>query len=367
MPSLPFRAEHIGSLLRPRALKDAHDTLDSGAMSQAEFDDVLEGEIARAIRLQESVGLQSITDGEFGRSSWFGFFFDRMAGFELRPSNFAFHDGDGNEYRWPTCCAVGRMERKAPICVDEFERVHKLTTRTAKATMPAPSAFHFFRGEQCRDLSAYPDLDDWWTDLIAAYTAEIRDLAAAGCRYLQIDEVPAAMLCDLGVRDQIKARGSDPDQLLEKYISVTNAVLSARPDDMFVGMHLCRGNFRSRWLASGGYDLIAERWFNDIDVDAFFLEYDSTRTGSFEPLRHVGKGKSVVLGLITSKSAEMEDPDQLRRRIDEAAAFVPHDRLALSPQCGFASVAGGNTLTESEQMNKLGLVVDVAAKVWDGE
>lgn len=367
MASLPFRAEHIDSLLRPRALKEAHDALTIGAMSQAEYDAVLEREIERAIRLQESIGLQSITDGEFGRSSWFGFFFERMAGFELRPSNFAFRDDDGDEFHWPTCCAVGRIERNAPICVEEFDRVRKLTTQTAKATMPAPSAFHFFRGEDCRERSAYPDLDAWWADLIAAYQAEIRDLAAAGCRYLQIDEVPAAMLCDSGVRDQIRARGSDPDQLLDKYISVTNAVLSARPPELFVAMHLCRGNFRSRWLAAGGYDPIAERWFSDIDVDAFFLEYDSNRTGSFEPLRHLGKEKSVVLGLITSKSAAMEDPDQLRRRIDEAAAFVPHDRLALSPQCGFASVAGGNTLTENEQMNKLGLVVEVAGKIWSGE
>ena len=230
----------------------------------------------------------------------------------------------------------------------------------------SPSAFHFFRGDQCRDVTAYPDLDEWWADLIAVYQAEIRDLAAAGCKYLQIDEVPAAMLCDPDVRTKIRTMGYEPDQLLEKYIDVTNEVLSARPADMTVGMHLCRGNFRSRWMAAGGYDPIAARWFNAVDVDAFFLEYDSDRVGSFEPLRFIGEEKQVVLGLITTKSASLEDPDALRHQIDDAARYLPHDRLALSPQCGFASVAGGNTLTEGEQMSTLKLVVDVAEKVWPG-
>jgi 5-methyltetrahydropteroyltriglutamate--homocysteine methyltransferase len=367
LPPPPFRAEHLGSLLRPRALKAAHDGLHDGTLGRDDYENVLENEIERAIRMQESVGFRSITDGEFGRSSWFGFFFERMKGFDLKPSEFAFHDGKGNEYRWPTCCAVQRMERTAPICVGEFERVRRLTRQTAKATLPSPSAFHFFRGDRCREVAAYPDLDRWWADLIAVYQAEIHDLAAAGCRYLQIDEVPAAMLCDPDVRARIRTMGYDADQLTEKYIAVVNEVLSVRPAGMTVGMHLCRGNFRSRWMAAGGYDPIAERWFNAIDVDAFYLEYDSDRVGSFEPLGFVGEEKRVVLGLITTKSAALEDPDLLRRRIDEAGRFVPHDRLGLSPQCGFASVAGGNSLTEDEQLRKLGLVVEVAGKVWPGE
>ena len=366
MPLPSFRAEHVGSLLRPRALKDAHNGLREGTLNRDDYENVLEKEIQGVIRMQESVGFRSVTDGEFGRSSWFGFFFDRMKGFELKPSAFAFRDESGNKFRWPTCCAVERMERTAPICIDEFERVKRLTVRTAKTTMPSPSAFHFFRGDQCRDATAYPDLDAWWADLIAVYQAEIRDLAAAGCKYLQIDEVPAAMLCDPDVRTKIRTMGYAPDQLLEKYIEVTNEVLSVRPADMTVGMHLCRGNFRSRRMAAGGYDPIAARWFNAVNVDTFFLEYDSDRVGSFEPLRFIGEEKRVVLGLVTTKSASLEDHDELRRRIDEAAAFIPHDRLALSPQCGFASVAGGNAITAAEQMDKLALVVEVAEKMWPG-
>lgn len=345
-------------------MKDAHDGLREGALNREDYDNVLETEIQRVIRTQESIGFRSVTDGEFGRSSWFGFFFERLKGFELEPSAFAFRDAMGSEFRWPTCCAVERMERTAPICLDEFERVKRLTKETAKATMPSPSAFHFFRGDECRDVVAYPDLDMWWADLIAIYQAEIRDLAQAGCSYLQMDEVPAAMLCDPDVRTRVQTMGYEPDQLLEKYIAVTNEVLSVRPADMTVGMHLCRGNFRSRWMASGGYGPIAARWFNAVDVDAFFLEYDSDRVGSFEPLQFMGEDKRVVLGLITTKSAPLEDPGGLRRRIEEAARFVPADRLALSPQCGFASVAGGNAVTESEQMDKLRLVVEVAEQVW---
>ncbi|MCB8946284.1 MAG: 5-methyltetrahydropteroyltriglutamate--homocysteine S-methyltransferase [Ardenticatenaceae bacterium] len=360
----PFRAEHVGSLLRPRALKEAGKAWQRGELSQAAFDEVLGREVARAVRLQESVGLRSITDGEFGRSSWFGFFFERMTGFTLQPSRFRFHDEQGQQYEWPTCFAVDKMRRTAPICVDEFERLQGFTTQTAKANMPSPTAFHFFRGDQCRDEAAYPDIEMWWQDLIAVYQAEIRDLAAAGCRYLQIDEVPAAMLCDPDVQDQVREMGHDPGQLLQKYIGVVNEVLAARPPEMTVGMHLCRGNFRSRWMAQGGYDPIAEAWFNQVNVDAFFLEYDSERAGTFAPLQYVGVDKQVVLGLITSKTADLEDKDTLKRRVAEAAAYMPLERLSISPQCGFASVAGGNALTEEEQMRKLALVVEVADEIW---
>jgi 5-methyltetrahydropteroyltriglutamate--homocysteine methyltransferase len=362
--SPPYRAEHVGSLLRPRALKEAGKAFQKGELSQAGYTAVLHQEIARAVQLQESVGLRSITDGEFGRSSWFGFFFERMRGFELKPSRFRFHDAQGNDYEWPTCYTCAKMERLAPICLDEFTRLQGLTQHTAKANMPSPSAFHFFRGDQCRDEAIYPDMDEWWQDLIAVYQAEIHDLAAAGCTYLQMDEVPAAMLCDPDIREQVRVLGHDPEALLRKYIAVINEVLAVRPSHMTVGMHLCRGNFRSRWMAAGSYEPIAEAWFNEVNVDAFFLEYDSERAGGFEPLRQMGADKQVVLGLITSKQAELENKDDLRRRLDEAAQFVPLARLSISPQCGFASVAGGNALTEEEERRKLALVVEVAQLVW---
>jgi 5-methyltetrahydropteroyltriglutamate--homocysteine methyltransferase len=364
MTTPPFRAEHVGSLLRPRALKEAGKARQRGELAESDFDEVLEQEIARAVQLQESVGLRSITDGEFGRSSWFGFFFERMSGFRLKPSLFHFHDEQGQQYEWPTCYAVDKMRRVSSICGDEFARLQRLTQQTPKANMPSPTAFHFFRGEQCRDTAVYPDIEEWWQDLVAIYQAEIRELAGLGCRYLQIDEVPAAMLCDSDVRQQVRGMGQDPDQLLQKYIAIVNQVMEARPPEMTVGMHFCRGNFRSRLLAQGGYEPIAEAWFNQVDVDAFFLEYDSERAGSFAPLQHVGEDKRAVLGLITSKSPQLEDKDELKRQLEEAAVYLPLERLSISPQCGFASVAGGNSLTEEEQMRKLALVVEVARDVW---
>ncbi len=360
----PFRAEHVGSLLRPRQLKEAARAYRKGEIPESAYQDTLDQEIERAVRLQESVGLRSITDGEFSRSSWFGFFFERLDGFTLEPALFEFHDDGGHDHRWTTCYARSKMRREQPICVEDFERIRRLTRQTPKACMPSPSALHFFRGDKCRDDTVYPDIEEWWQDLAGIYRAEISALAEAGCRYLQLDEVPLAMLCDSDIKGQIEAMGADADELLGRYIDITNEILEARAKDMTVGMHLCRGNFRSRWMAQGGYEPVAERLFNDIDVDAFFLEYDSPRAGDFRPLRHVAADKTVVLGLITSKTAELEDKDELKRRIDEAARYVPLERLAVSPQCGFASVAGGNLLSEAEQMQKLGLVVNVAREVW---
>ena len=362
--SPPFRAEHIGSLLRPHEVKDAAKAYRKGNISRDAYFETLDREIARVVNLQESVGLRTITDGEFGRSSWFGFFFERLEGLTLRPSLFRFHDEHGHDYEWQTCYASGKMRREQPICSDEFERLQGLTRETPKANMPSPSAFHFFRGDQCRDETIYPDIEEWWNDLVQIYQAEIRALSEAGCHYLQMDEVPLAMLCDSDVRQQIAGRGRDPDDLTRRYVATINKVLEARPADMTVGMHLCRGNFRSRWMAQGGYEPVAESLFSDLKVDVFFLEYDSPRAGDFSPLRFMAGDKRVVLGLITSKTAELEDKDALKRRIDQASTYVPLERLAISPQCGFASVAGGNALREDEQMRKLALVVEVAQDVW---
>ncbi len=362
--NLPFRAEHVGSLLRPRALKQASDDFKQGTLTETEFHATQEQEIARVVKLQESVGLRSITDGEFCRSSWFGFFFERLLGLSLKPSLFRFHDEHGHDYEWHTCYASEKMRREHPICTAEFNRLQRLTHETPKANMPSPSAFHFFRGDQCRDPAVYPDIEEWWDDLEKIYQAEIKALAKAGCRYLQMDEVPLAMLCDSDVRQQVADMGRDPDDLTRRYITSINNVLEARPAEMTVGMHLCRGNFRSRWMAQGGYEPVAEYLFSSLNVDAFFLEYDTPRAGDFAPLRFMASDKKVVLGLVSSKIAELEDKNALKHRIDQATAHVPLERLSISPQCGFASVAGGNSLSEEEQMRKLALVVDVAREVW---
>ena len=364
MPSPPFRAEHIGSLLRPAALKRAYQQFRAGRLGAADYEAALTEAIRGAVRTQEDAGLQSITDGEFGRNSWFGFFFERMDGFRLEPSAFKFRDEQGGIYEWPTCYACARMQRRGPIAVDEQRRLAALTRRTPKMTLPTPSAFHFFRFHAPADRAVYADDEAYWGDLVAVYRAEIAALGDAGCRYLQLDEVPLVMLCDPLIREQVKGLGGDPEALVAKYIEVLQRILAGRPAGMTIGVHLCRGNFRSRWMASGGYEPVAERLFNDTPVDAFFLEYDSERAGDFSPLRWLPAGKQVVLGLVSTKSAVLESAHDLRRRIDEAAHHVPIERLALSPQCGFASVAGGNLLSEEEQAAKLRLVVEVAASVW---
>ena len=359
----PFRAEHVGSLLRPAALKRAFQVFQKNSDLQA-YESALTEAIRGAVRLQENAGLQSITDGEFGRNSWFGFFFERMDGFRLEPAAFKFRDDQGGSYEWPTCFACARMRRRGAIAVHEQRRLAALTRRTPKMTLPTPSAFHFFRFHAPADRAVYADEEQYWEDLVAVYRAEIAALAGAGCRYLQLDEVPLAMLCDPLIREQVQGLGGDPEALVARYIEVLRRILADRPAGMTVGMHLCRGNFRSRWMASGGYEPVAERLFNDTPVDAFFLEYDSERAGDFSPLRWLPADKHVVLGLVSTKSPALEAANGLRRRIDEAARHVPMERLALSPQCGFASVAGGNLLSEEEQAAKLRLVVDVAASVW---
>ena len=361
----PFRAEVIGSLLRPRALKDAGRALQEGRLSPAEYEAELDAHIAEAIRRQEEIGLKVVTDGELGRSSWFGFFFEGLDGFRLEPAHFRFKDAGGQAFEWQTCMAEKRIRRRAPIALAEFRRASRHTrSAVVKATLPAPSAFHFFRLAQSADPAAYPDMSAYFDDLVAVYRAEIAELAKAGCRYLQLDEVPVAMLCDEGVRRQAAAQGAKPAVLLDTYLGLLRRILADCPPGMTTGLHLCRGNFRSRWMAAGGYEPVAEKLFNELPVDAFFLEYDSERAGDFAPLRFVPGGRRIVLGLVSSKTPELEDQAALLRRIDEAARVCPLDRLALSTQCGFASVAGGNALAEDRQWAKLELVVATARRVW---
>jgi 5-methyltetrahydropteroyltriglutamate--homocysteine methyltransferase len=360
----PFRAEHVGSLLRPASLKSAFAAYSAGRLDRAPYEVALEEAVGHAVRLQEGMGLQGITDGEFGRSSWFGFFFERLRGFRTEPAAFRFRDESGASYEWPTCRACARIERHVSITGDEFRRLQRLTQKTPKVTIPSPSAFHFFRFHDPAERRVYPDLDAYWADLVAVYRAEIAELAALGCTYLQVDEVPLAMLCDAAIRAQVAASGQEPDMLVRRYVDVLRQVFLDQPAGITLAMHLCRGNFRGRWMAEGDYEAVAERLFNDVPVDAFFLEYDTPRAGDFTPLRLVPTDKRVVLGLISTKSAELERQDVLRRRIEEASRFVPLERLGLSPQCGFASVAGGNALTEADEIAKLGLVVEVASRVW---
>ena len=350
----PFRAEHVGSLLRPRRLKDA------AKQGDGDYAEILDTEIESVVRMQEDVGLEAVTDGEFGRSSWFGFFFERLEGFGLAPSAFTFTDSENSSYEWQTAFTDAPIVRTEPIAVAEYERTSGLTAHVVKANLPAPSNLHFFRGDDCRDRAVYPDIEAWWGDVVAIYRAEIDDLYAAGCRYLQLDEVPLAMLCDPDIRAQVP----DPDALVDRYVATNNEIVSARPADMTTAMHMCRGNFRSRWMAQGGYEPVAEQLFAGLDVDAFFLEYDSERAGGFEPLASVPADTHVVLGLVSTKTADLEDQDALRARIEHASTYIDIDRLSISPQCGFASVAGGNLLTEDEQRRKLELVVETAAKTW---
>ncbi|MDP6352155.1 MAG: 5-methyltetrahydropteroyltriglutamate--homocysteine S-methyltransferase [Alphaproteobacteria bacterium] len=363
-PGPPFRAEHLGSLLRPRALKDAHRARAAGTLSEDGYQGALDRAVGDAVALQESVGLEVITDGEFRRSSWFSGFFEALDGFTLADSRFAFHDAAGSEHHFRTCRATAPVRRRGGIAIEEFLHVRGLTTHIPKVTIPSPSAFHFFRLGDCADPAVYPDIAAFWEDLVAAYRAEIAELGARGAQYLQIDEVPLAMLCDEAVRDQARGLGARPEALIDSYIDLVNRVLAGRPEGMVVAMHLCRGNFRSRWLAAGGYEPIAERLFNDLAVDAFFLEYDTPRAGGFEPLRLMAADKRVVLGLISTKTPELDSADGIRRRIDAAARHIPLARLGLSPQCGFASVAGGNALGPDDQRRKLALVVEVADAVW---
>ena len=360
----PFRAEHIGSLLRPRALKDAFGARSRGEIDEPRFHEILERSIVDAIRMQEEVGLQTITDGEFRRVAWSTGFISALEGLGNAQSIFEFRDSAGNLQRWDTCRATSRLKRPRGITLDEFEFVRRSTSGTPKVTMPSPSFLHFFRLGECADPKVYPKLDEFWSDLIRIYQEELAELGRVGATYVQFDEVPQAMLCDENVRAKVREHGEDPERLLTLYIDAVNRILEQRPPGMTIGMHLCRGNLRGRWMASGGYEAVADRLFNDLKVDGFFLEYDSPRAGDFSPLRLIPREKFVRLGLISSKTAALENKDDLKRRIDEAAKFVPLDSLGISPQCGFASTAGGNPLTAEDQKAKLRLVVQVASEVW---
>jgi 5-methyltetrahydropteroyltriglutamate--homocysteine methyltransferase len=358
------RADHVGSLLRPPALREAYRALAAGRSDAARFGEVLDAAIREAIRRQEAAGLGAVTDGEFRRRSWLAGFVDAVEGLTHRGTRLPFLEGDEATIAVPVPHAEGRIRRTRGIATGELAFARTVATRPVKVTLPAPSVIHFFRGPDGIDRAVYPDQEVYWQDLLAVYRAEVAALAELGCAYLQLDEVPIALLGDPRVQGRVAGWGWDWRALLARYLWAVNEAVRDRPPGMTVGLHLCRGNFRGRWIGAGGYEPVAERLFGEARVAVFLLEYDSERAGDFRPLRFVPPDKAVVLGLVTSKDPRLEDPDALRRRIDAAAAFVPLPRLALSPQCGFGTTVGGAPMSEDEQWRKLELVARVARAVW---
>lgn len=364
----PFRAEHIGSLLRPPGLLKAREDHAAGKLPAADLRAIEDEAIRKVVAMQEEVGLESITDGECRRGVFYTDFYCRGLGgvsvYEEIDQMF-FKDDEGRKIPVPLIKVTGRMRWRGAIHVDDFKFISTLTSRTPKITIPTPVTVHFAAGRGNISKEAYPDLDEMIEDVTEAYRKELSALGDAGCRYVQIDEVPLAMMCSEQVREQMRQRGDDPQKLIhETFPQLVNRALAGRPPSMHIGMHLCRGNNRSGWITEGAYDPIADTLFNQINVDSYFMEYDTARAGGFEPLRLLPKHKTAVLGLVSSKLAALESKDALKRRIDEAAKYVDLDQLSLSPQCGFASTAPGNRLTPEQQTAKLQLVVEVAREVW---
>lgn len=366
MQKPPYRADQVGSLLRPERLKDARVKAEKGEISRQQLRDLEDACIREVIALQESAGLQGITDGEFRRAFWHVDFLTGFDGIVWTHGDYAvsFKGDDGKIAHMSSMLVVNdKVRRSKPIMVDDFKFVKSATSKTAKFCIPSPTYLHMRGGRKVIDPKAYPDMNEFWSDIVGGYREEIDDMARAGCTYLQLDDVSFATLCDSGVQDQVKHDGEDPIALAHLYADIVSAITKDR-GDMAITMHTCRGNAMSMWMAEGGYEPVAEVLFGKADVDGFFLEYDTERAGGFEPLRFVPKTKKVVLGLVSSKIPELESKDALKRRIDEAARFVPLENLCISPQCGFASTHHGNKVTEDIQRRKLALCVDVAGEVW---
>ena len=362
----PFRAEHIGSLLRPRPLLDRRGEFTAGKISRAALREAEDQAISDALALQQRVGLKLATDGEFRRRSYHSFFYQQLG--DIAIDTVAGEDarGGGNSGRaaQPVAVIKSRVQWTHPINVDDYRFLSARTKALPKITIPGPCALHFRGGDAAVTAHAYRDVDAFWSDTVEAFRKELKALYEAGCRYVQIDETAFAKFGDPDVQASLKARGDDWDRLIDTYIDVTNRVLRGLPDDLHIGMHLCRGNRGGQWHSEGSYDVIADRLFNALDIRFYFLEYDSPRAGTFTPLRLVPKHKSVVLGLVSTKTPEPEDKDALKRRVEDATRFVDLDRLGLSPQCGFASVDTGNPITPAAQEAKLKLVVTLAQQIW---
>jgi 5-methyltetrahydropteroyltriglutamate--homocysteine methyltransferase len=368
--SPPFRADHVGSLLRPPELLKARAGLDAGQISAERLREVEDEAIRDAVALQREVGLRSATDGEFRRATWHMDFIYQLGGIGKAPGDLKvqFRNEHGTVEWTPAALQVTeKIHLQEPIFADAFEFLSGVVEegQTPKLTIPSPNMVHYRGGRAAVDERIYPDMEEFWSDLCGAYADELRALGSLGCRYLQFDDTSLAYLNDPRQREQIAARGTtDVEHLHERYVRNINRALEGRPAGMAVTTHLCRGNFRSSWAAEGGYDFVAEALFGGLGVDGFFLEYDDARSGGFEPLRFVPPGKFVVLGLVTTKRGELESKDLLKRRIDEASQYVPLEQLCLSPQCGFSSTVEGNALTREEQIAKLELIVETASEVW---
>jgi len=362
----PFRADHVGSFLRPPELLAARDQFAKGEIGRPALREAEDAAIRDIVSFQENAGLSGITDGEFRRTYFHIDFLEQLEGVETKGGiAVSFHTAKGNvEFAPPVMKVTAPVRHVKPIQVADFEFLKSVTKRTPKVTIPSPTMLHFRGGREAISREAYPDLDAFYADVAAAYRAEIGALAAAGCRYLQLDDTNLAYLCDTKMREGARQRGDDPDELPRRYARLINAAIADRPARMTVCVHLCRGNFKSAWVAEGGYEPVAEVLFNDLEVDGYFLEYDDARSGDFAPLRHVPKGKTVVLGLVTTKLDHLESKDYLKRKIDEAAKLVPLDQLCLSPQCGFSSTVHGNLIARDAQAAKLKLVVETANEVW---
>jgi 5-methyltetrahydropteroyltriglutamate--homocysteine methyltransferase len=365
----PFRADHVGSLLRPATLLAARERHAAGDIDDADLRAIEDEAIREVVKLQEDVGLQSATDGEFRRASWHMDFIYQLGGVsKVMDSSLkvAFHNEQGDiEFAPPSMHIGERVSLEQTIFGDAFTFLKDQVSRaTPKLTIPSPSMVHYRGGRASIDEALYPDIEDFWSDLVGAYAEEVRRLGELGCTYLQFDDTSLAYMNDPKQREHVAAIGGDPDHQHEVYIRHINEALAHRPDGMTVTTHMCRGNFRSSWAAEGGYDFVAEALFGELAVDGFFLEYDDARSGTFEPLRFVPKGKQVVLGLVTTKRPELEDKDLLKRRIEDAARYVDVDQLCLSPQCGFSSTVEGNLLTQEDEIAKLRLIVETAEEVW---
>ncbi len=362
--NIPFRADQVGSLLRPAALAAERARFKRGEIDAAHLQTVEDQAIAEVVKRQEAIGLQGITDGEFRRDWWHLDFLAQLDGVTLKDNpGPKFQTGEQGGEQPPIATVTGRIGCSRPVMADHFAYLKSVTTRTPKMTIPSPSMLHLRGGRAAISAQAYPDMAAFWADVAAAYRVAIGHLYAAGCRYLQLDDITFAYLCDPKVQATCRANGDDPDALPQTYADTINAALAGKPADLHVTIHTCRGNFKSAWVAEGGYDPVVRAMFST-QVDGYFMEFDSVRAGGFEPLKALPRGKKVVLGLVTTKVGELESKEALKRRIDEAAKFVPLDDLCLSPQCGFSSTHHGNALSVDDQWRKLERVVEVAREVW---
>ncbi|MGE0734751.1 MAG: 5-methyltetrahydropteroyltriglutamate--homocysteine S-methyltransferase [Alphaproteobacteria bacterium] len=360
----PFRADHVGSLIRPPEVIEARHRLRDRKLTESELRVIEDKAIREVVKLQEDLGFQVVTDGEYRRGAFFSHFVKTVDGMTVKETPYTFANDSGDRAQAFAPYAQGKLKRAKGITTDEFKFVHGITDRVTKVTLPAPPYVNFLGGRERVDAKAYPNMRDYWADLAAVYREELTELGKLGCKYVQLDEVPLAMMEDPKINATIKSLGEDPDKLIDSYIDTIGEAVRDKPKDMIVGLHLCRGNYRGKWLATGGYGRVAERLFALPNIESFFLEYDSPRAGDFSPLRHLPKGKIALLGLISSKTSAMEDETAIKKRIDEAAKHASLDRLGLCPQCGFATNLTGSPMTVEDEKKKLALVVKIAGDVW---